>query len=124
MKDYADQNNYVKPSNIQLGDTVLVKRPFNMIKGNTPYESTPLTVTGIKGTMITAESAGSRITRNSSFFKPIIPPSNISIRYDETEIGTPDDPEEDIIPMPAQGGNPHLDGGENATHPTTPHRDN
>jgi hypothetical protein len=71
MKMYADNKQYVKPSDIDIGDSVLVRRPFNLIKGNTPYEPTPLTVTHINGTMITASDDDHSVTRNSSFFKRV-----------------------------------------------------
>lgn len=71
MKMYADNKQYVKPSNVKIGDTVLVRRPFNLVKNNTPYEKVPLTVTQTKGSMITAEGNGASVTRNSSFFKRI-----------------------------------------------------
>ena len=58
MKMYADSKNYVKHSDIKVGDTVLVKRPFNTQKGNTPYIPAPMTVTKVKGTMMTASGNG------------------------------------------------------------------
>ena len=71
MKNHADNKSYVKPNNFDIGDHVLVKRPFNMAKGNTPFECTPLIVTDKKGTMITACNNEKTVTRNSSFFKKL-----------------------------------------------------
>ncbi|GAB1606500.1 hypothetical protein Ahia01_000932600 [Argonauta hians] len=70
MKHYADNKVYVKPSDIQVGDTVIVtdttrSRPF------TPYEPIPYVVSNKKGSMITAERKNKSITRNSSCFKPL-----------------------------------------------------
>jgi hypothetical protein len=42
MKFHADNKAYVKPSDLKIGESVLVKRPFNVTKGNTPYELDPL----------------------------------------------------------------------------------
>ena len=73
MKSYADSKNYVKPSQIKMGDQVIVQRPFNHSKSDTPYNPDPMTVTDRKGSMITARSSkdGQHVTRNSSFFKKI-----------------------------------------------------
>ena len=54
IKMYADRKRYVKPSDLSVGDPVLVKRPDNLQKGRTPYEPKPLRITEKKGTMLTA----------------------------------------------------------------------
>lgn len=69
IKAHADNKNYVKPCDINLGESVLVKRPFTVSKGATVYDPTPMTVVRKKGSMITAESEDRTISRNSSFFK-------------------------------------------------------
>ena len=71
MKEYADRKNYVKPSDIRVGDTVLVKRDNSYRKSLTPYDPKPYEVTEKKGSMVTASSGEKAVTRNSSFFKPI-----------------------------------------------------
>ena len=71
MKEYADRKNYVKPSDIRVGDTVLVKRDNSYRKSLTPYDPKPYEVTERKGSMVTASSGEKVVTRNSSFFKPI-----------------------------------------------------
>jgi hypothetical protein len=53
IKAYANKKCYVKPSDINLGDSVLVKRPFTMSKGSTVYNPNPITVVKTKGSMIT-----------------------------------------------------------------------
>ncbi|XP_046328438.2 uncharacterized protein K02A2.6-like [Haliotis rufescens] len=68
MKQYADRKAYVKPHSFKEGDAVLLK-DMSMRKSNTPYEPVPLTVTSTKGSMISAECGGRKVTRNSSFFK-------------------------------------------------------
>jgi hypothetical protein len=45
MKVHADSARYVKPSDLQVGDPVLVKTPNNLVKGGLPYKPTPLTIT-------------------------------------------------------------------------------
>ena len=97
MKAYADRKSYVKPSDIAVGDTVLVKRPFNMVKGATPFEPLPLLVTDRKGTMISAESAEHSVTRNSSHFKRI-PPVPVSEPVVESRDPIPFDDETEIVP--------------------------
>ena len=68
VKEYADNKRYVKPSEIKVGETVLVKRPPSLEK-QTLYEETPMKVTDKKGIMITTESWERKVTRNSSYFK-------------------------------------------------------
>jgi hypothetical protein len=68
MKRYADNKQYVKPSQLQLGDAVLVRQQKTN-KLSTPYDPRPLVITDKKGTMITAENKDKTVTRNSSFFK-------------------------------------------------------
>jgi len=71
IKAHADNKNYVKPSNLKIGDTVLVKRPFTSLKSDTPYELTPMTISHRNGSMLTASDGNRTVTRNSSFFKRI-----------------------------------------------------
>ncbi|KXJ24314.1 Uncharacterized protein K02A2.6 [Exaiptasia diaphana] len=85
MKVYADSKIYVKPSNISVGDTVLVKGDPSAKKSQSPYKPEPFTVTERKGSMVTAKSGDKVTTRNSSFFKQIpatslkAPDSNVDI---------------------------------------------
>ena len=71
MKNYAEAKRHVSSTDIQVGDTVLVRQP----KKNklTPYYNPkPMQVTAKKGPMLTAkQSGGTHITRNSSHFKKI-----------------------------------------------------
>ena len=71
MKEHADRRNHAKPSNISIGDPVLLKYDSReKTKEKTPFKMKPYVVTNKKGTMLTAERNGKRVTRNSSFFKP------------------------------------------------------
>ena len=65
MKGYADSKAYVKPSDLNVGDNVLVKD----MKTKMPYEADPLTIISKKGSMISAKRGPRIVTRNSSFFK-------------------------------------------------------
>ena len=65
MKGYADNKRYVKTSDLQIGDTVLVRRQA----GN---KATPLQVQYKKGTRVVAKRAdGSTITRTTAHFKKV-----------------------------------------------------
>ena len=77
MKRYADMKAYVKPSNLQVGDDVLVKST-DISKSKLPYQPEPLTVVAKKGSMITAKRGEQVLSRNSSFFKrsPMPPAHN------------------------------------------------
>ena len=70
MKAYADSKAYVRPSDIQMGDSVVVK-DTSIKKSGTPYDPEPLEVVQKKGSMITAENGRKTVTRNSSFFKQV-----------------------------------------------------
>ena len=70
MKACSDDRRHATPSNIKPGDTVLC-RQLKQNKLTTPYSTEPLTVTSVKGSMVTAGRNGYAITRNSSFFKRI-----------------------------------------------------
>ena len=56
---------------MKVGDRVLAKQNKKN-KFRTNFNPNPLTVTKIRGTMNTAERPGFSITRNQSFFKPVI----------------------------------------------------
>ena len=89
MKAYADSKTNIKPSNISVGDTVVVKRDPSTKKSLSPYMPEPYTVTERKGSMITAKSGDAVTTRNSSFFKQIprdtlSPPDNSSDGDDDS----------------------------------------
>ena len=81
IKAYADNKSYVKPSDITLGDSVLVKRPFTRNKGMSVYNPSPMKVVKTKGTMITAKNADNIVSRNSSFFKRL----SQTVPHDESD---------------------------------------
>ena len=60
----------IKASDIQQGDTVVV-RQCRKEKLSTPYHPSLLTVTEKNHSMITAENATKKVTRNSSHFKKL-----------------------------------------------------
>ena len=94
IKAYADKHGQVKPSNIGIGESVLVKRPFSASKGATVYDPSPLRVVQKKGTMITAKNDDHAVTRNSSFFKKL-----------DQSIVVPAKDDEDPDPLPAEEHN-------------------
>ena len=71
IKSQAESRRTIKDCDIQVGDTVLVRQPKRE-KLSTPYHPTPLTVTKKHHSMLTAESADRRVTRNSSHFKKLL----------------------------------------------------
>ena len=91
MKYYADRKRYVKPCDLEVGEPVLVKRPFTASKANSPYESRPMTIVARKGSMITARtSEGQNVTRNSSFFKRLrVPNGSLCSESSEQRIRVP-----------------------------------
>ena len=70
MKRYADKQRHTTHSQIDVGDTVLVK---NQTKGKLQpvYIPQPYTVIIRNGSMVTATREGHQITRNVSHFKKI-----------------------------------------------------
>jgi predicted ABC-class ATPase len=56
---------------LQIGDAVLLKVP-KIDKLSSYYDPRPYIITAVKGTMITARRGERSVTRNSSFFKPIV----------------------------------------------------
>ena len=72
QKGYADNHRNVKEFNFTVGDNVLVKQK-KINKLTPPFNPNPYIIVKINGSMITAQSstAGTLITRNSSFFNKI-----------------------------------------------------
>ena len=71
MKIYADEKRGAKDVQLDIDDLVLVKqKPLN--KSETAFNPLPYQVTDIKGTMVTAENKGHKVTRNSSHLKPLM----------------------------------------------------
>ena len=84
MKNNADNKNYVKPSDLKIGDTVLAKNPPVMKKSETPFERVTYQITNKNGSMLTARNKnGCDVTRNSSYFKSVDP--NIASDQDKDE---------------------------------------
>ena len=95
MKEYADSKSYVRPSEIAVGDTVLVRNSCNYNKSKMPYDHNPYKVVKKKHSMITAKRNEREITRNSSFFKPV-KPSPVLLDDDE-DFDIPNDFDSDTI---------------------------
>lgn len=67
-KDYSDKRRNAKPSQLQVGEIVLVRQPRRN-KLTTPFDPRPLEVVRRKGTLVTAKRGMYTITRNISHFK-------------------------------------------------------
>ena len=70
MKTLAESRRPIKDSDIQVGDTVLVKQP-NTGKFSSPYHPVPLKVLKKNHSMQTAEGGDRSVTCNSSHFKKL-----------------------------------------------------
>ena len=64
-KAYSDRRRHAKQSDLQVGDTVLVRQPRRN-KLSTPYDARPLEIITRSGSMITAQRGDYTITRNAS----------------------------------------------------------
>ena len=80
IKTYAERRVYVTSSNIATGDKVLVRRNPSRSSSGTPYSPKPFVVTTRKGTMVTVEREGTKITKNASFFKKLKPDVQVTAR--------------------------------------------
>ena len=68
MKTLAESRRPIKDSDIQVGDTVLVKQPKTG-KFSTQYHPVPQKVTNKSHSILTAEGGDQSVTRNSSHFR-------------------------------------------------------
>ncbi|CAC5369008.1 unnamed protein product [Mytilus coruscus] len=86
MKNYADTRRNAEPSDLKIGDTVLV-RQHKQNKLSTPYNSNPYKIVERNGTMLTAKrDDGHMITRNSSFYKQVkIPPTIVNSEKEQEQ---------------------------------------
>ena len=84
QKTYADEKRRVKVSDIEIGDSVLVK---NDEKGKliTPYNVLPYRVIAKKGSQVTVERDGHRMTRNTSHLK------KVHIQMENSEVSDSDE---------------------------------
>ena len=69
-KLYYDQHRHTKPSQLSVGDYVLIKQEKEN-KLSTPYNTEPGQVTGIKGSAITVRRDDKEVTRNVADIKKI-----------------------------------------------------
>ena len=88
MKQHADTKRRTETSEIEIGDTVLV-RQRKKSKFTSKFDQHPFKVVRKKGTMITANRNGKFITRNVSMFKKV----HLEPRHFEQ---TSDDDDDDI----------------------------
>ena len=108
IKAHENSKCCVKPCDVNLGESVLGKRPFTASKSANAYDPTPMTVMCKKGSMITVQGDGRTITRNSSFFKKLSKPVPNSDSGDvqDNDFNAPSDnpppvsPDVSVIPSP------------------------
>ena len=98
MKKHADDKRYVKPSTVEEGNLVLVKRDDSKKKSHAPYDPRPRTVVKKKGSMVTAEDDDCvQVMKNSLFFKsmPTAKEENVTNqkRGDAADIAAPMQPD-------------------------------
>ena len=84
MKGNAENKRSIKKSNFKIGDKVLVKQQ-QKDKFSKPFNSTPMVVTNVKKSMVTAKNDEKFITRNASHFKKIASPENITQQQENVE---------------------------------------
>ena len=70
MKAYKDGKNNVRPTNLQVGDKVLLKRKST--KHNSPYDPRPYTVTRIWGTQVEGTRDTDSKTRDAQLWKKVV----------------------------------------------------
>jgi transposase InsO family protein len=70
MKKYADEKRKARPSQLKIGDTVLV-RQVKQNKLSTYFDPIPFKIIRKKGSRVTAVRNGKYITRNVSYFKKV-----------------------------------------------------
>ena len=105
MIDYANKKRKTKPHSLNVGDSVLVKQK-KINKFSSPFNPNPLTITKIKGSMITAKSnQNESITRNSSNFKRIRSKSNP--RHNN------EDNSDSLLDLPFSRSEPHSKSNNN-----------
>ena len=75
QKCYADARHKKPTEQLRVGDTVVVRQP-KVNKLSTAYNAVPLTVTNVKGTVVTAAdtvaATGGSTTRNAALFKKVV----------------------------------------------------
>ena len=109
IKFYADARNNATDCHLKIGDTVLVKQQREN-KLTSYYNPKPLTITAMKGSMVTASSANGeyKTTRNSSFFKKLPDAAGRDNTAEQRETshqpGRDSDTDDDVTP-PAAGIN-------------------
>ena len=103
MKVYADTKRRAQPSQIKVGDVVLL-RQNKISKFSTKFDPSPFRVVKMKGTMVTVTRNGKYLARNVSLLKKVNSqnfPEEIEEFNDdivEEESNSPDTP----VPVPAR----------------------
>ena len=87
-KQYADHRNKAKEiRDFKIGDGVLVNSEKMGNKFTTPYQPESHTIQAKQGSMLTAASKDGVATRNSSFFKKILNPTDYKLKQYKPTVG-------------------------------------
>lgn len=101
IKNRSENRRPIKDSDIQVGNTVLVKQP-KLGKFSTPYHPVPLTVTRKNHSMLTPEGGDQKVTRNSSYFKKLFSDTPVPSLSDALEETSSDKDVPGILSPPVQ----------------------
>ena len=108
MKGYADNKRYVKPSDIQVGDTFLVRQETSN-KATPAYETEPLQVQYRTGPRVVAKRPdSSSITRTTAYFKKV-PFRSIEEAHQWSSPECPAEPVSESPPSTGEDGPPRLE---------------
>ena len=119
MKMYTDTKRHTKPSDLQVGDHVLVKQP-KTDKLTSPYNPKPFTINKRKVSMLTARQGSRQIVRNSSHFRPLRNYQTVSKEEEEEENDTVPDTNTDTTWTDHQDSEPQSPQETLMQSPKTP----
>ena len=72
MKQYADHRKRAVKTNINIGNTVLLRNDKKCEKSSTPFHTTPYEVINTKGNRVTCQAGGRKVTRTSIWFRKLV----------------------------------------------------
>ncbi|KAJ1170335.1 hypothetical protein NDU88_002213 [Pleurodeles waltl] len=117
--EMASSHRRSRPSNVRVGDCVLVRDRFPGTKLHLPFEDKPWTVTRRQGSLVVAERGSEQIARNVSSFKtfqpPVVAPGNDLVK--DSCMAELEEAVEDNEPEKSQTDN---DSGDNDQVPWRP----
>lgn len=88
-KLYSDARRHAAPSNVAVGDVVLVKQPITH-KCSTPFSPVPFKVTAREGNAVTIQSpSGATYRRNTTFVKRYVTPEPAAVEPEPAAVEPP-----------------------------------